>query len=53
MYILSETYNCKKLQSLTRADRKAAVAVLDIVPLPVCSDDMKELLEALEEPQVL
>ncbi|KAF8371429.1 hypothetical protein PRIPAC_77858 [Pristionchus pacificus] len=41
-----------KAQSLTRADRKAAVAVLDIVPLPVCSDDMKELLEALEEPQM-
>ncbi|GMR50225.1 hypothetical protein PMAYCL1PPCAC_20420, partial [Pristionchus mayeri] len=41
-----------KAQSLTRADRKAAVAVLDVVPLSVCSDDMKEMLEALEEPQM-
>ncbi|GMS97038.1 hypothetical protein PENTCL1PPCAC_19213, partial [Pristionchus entomophagus] len=38
--------------SLTRADRKAAVAVLDVVPLPVNSEDMKEILEALEEPQM-
>ncbi|GMT24486.1 hypothetical protein PFISCL1PPCAC_15783, partial [Pristionchus fissidentatus] len=41
-----------KATSLTRADRKAVVAVLDVAPLPVCNDDIKELIEALEEPQM-